>query len=174
MDEFRKHLLDARAKELDLISARMKPGWITRDRLASAIIRSVNKVPNGADVEDSPIYQVSKWLSVNKMTHYKNKHSLAKAISTSIGLKTSTIVGVLNSYPFALPAHFEKKREEKARVVTHQFKVADPDVPALSKETVIEPPAKLADSEPLEFNLPLGIQSLTIRAQNLELVLQFR
>ena len=143
---FREELLNKRKKELDLITSQFLPGAHSRDKVAETIIRSVIRRKDAANVEDSTIYQVARWLANNKVTEVYSKNELYRRISKSTGLPDFTIAHCLRTNPFKLPTHLQTKtpvEREPKKVMSRE--VVGVDQPATDEFTAMKSIASVVD-----------------------------
>lgn len=160
-DAFREELKTKYKQNINILVPTIN--GMTTDRAVDLLIRSIEKVKNGTEPQDSPTWKVAKFIHDGNFKDIKERRGLAPRIAEKTGLKDSMVRSILSRYDFNLPSHlkFSKKYPEKEVFDRPSFK--EPEPPKTDETTQV-----------YEIKKGGKIDEIVIRTGNIEITLRMK
>lgn len=157
-DAFREELKTKYKHDINILTSTIK--GMTESDAVDLLIRSIERVKDGAEPKDSPVWKVAKFIHDGGANNVKDKRGLAAKIAQKTGVNINSTRGALNKYDFNLPAHLKPKRDYPQRTVT--------DIPKVSaQQPKPEAPQVYEIGEG-------GVNEIVVKAGNVEITLKMK
>lgn len=151
---FEEEFAEKFKKEIDLIRQNTNRPEFTEKEIVKTLIRSISKIPGGAEPADSPIYRVIHYVATHRdeLAKIKEKMLAYNMIADGAKYDGGNTRFIINNYGVIMPEHLIVKKHRKSK----EEKKEEPPKEVIIVEEVDYTPHHEPALPPKEYLTPVG------------------